>query len=117
MMRAFWVLLVLLVQAGPALAQSGVYVHVPVHNSMAFIGTATGTINALPSRSRSYLKLINHSSALMFCTVDGTEAQADLGIRLDVHGGSITFQGVVPRGPVRCYSGTNGSRLLTVEGQ
>ena len=92
----------------------------PAHHTLAIIGTATGGTNARAAFNRRLLGLINDSSAVIYCSVDGQDAAANEGIRLAAAGTTgdrILFDRHVPQGPVRCYSATNGSRILIIEGR
>ena len=92
----------------------------PAHHVIAIVGSATGTINARPAFNRRLLGIMNDSSNIVYCTVDGVDAVANEGIRLAAAGTTgdrIFFDWHVPQGPVRCMSSTNGSRVLILEGR
>ena len=92
-------------------------VAVPIHNNVAYVGTATGSVDLLAARFGSLLGLQNdHAAAVIYCTVDGTAAAANTGIRINAAGGSVLLDSKVPRGPLRCYSATESARLLIQEG-
>lgn len=122
MTRWLAVLVALLFAASPASAQTAV----PVHHHIAVVGSATGAvvIRAQLTR-RSYLGLINDSSNVVYCRVDGSDtssvaAAANTGIRLAAAGTTgdrIFFDRNVPQGPVRCMSATSGSTVLVIEGR
>lgn len=112
----------LLLVAGPVLAQTAV----PVHHHIAVIGTQSGAVAIRGQLNRrSYLGIINNSANVVFCRVDGSDtssiaAAADTGIRLAATGTTgdrVFFDRNVPQGPVRCYSATDGSTVLIIEGR
>lgn len=108
----------LLLLAVPVFAQS---VAVPVHNHTAGISTASGAVQQLPARFRSFLELINDSSVAIYCTVDDTNAVSGHGIALSASTGTYNrakYDVRVPRGSVRCVSASGGgNRLIILEGQ
>lgn len=92
----------------------------PAHQTIATIGTGTGTTNQIPAFNRRLLAIFNDSANVVYCTVDGSEAVANQGIRLAAAGTTgdrILFDRQVPQGPLRCYSATNLSRILILEGR
>ena len=108
--------LALILFATPAFAQS----FGPAHNNHATAGPTSGGIDARPAFNRRLLGIINNSSNVVYCTVDGTDASADHGLRFAAAGTTgdrILFDRQVPQGPVRCYSATGGSSLLIIEGR
>ena len=120
-MRAWaWGLVIVLsfvVGAPPVAAQSSFG---PAHHVFATVGSATGAINARPAFNRRLLGIINDSANLVYCSVDGTDAAENQGIRLAAAGTTgdrVFFDRHVPFGPVRCMSATNGSRVLIIEGR
>ena len=103
-----------LLMASPAAAQ----VAVPVHTNLAILGTGTGALNILPARVRSLLGLQNdHATAVIYCTVDGTDAAVNTGIRVNTAGGTVLFDAKVPNGALRCVADAASVRLLYQEGQ
>lgn len=108
--------------AAPGAAQTAI----PVHQHIAVVGTGSGNqvIRAQFIR-RSYLGIINDSSNIVYCRVDGSDtsylaAAANEGIRLAAAGTTgdrVFFDRNVPQGPVRCYSATDNRRVLIIEGR
>ena len=116
--RLRWLLAVLLVAPLSAWGQPSSFV--PAHHSIGIAGPVTGATNLRPAFNRRLLGLINNSSNVVFCTVDGETAVVDEGIRLAASGTTgdrVFFDRNVPQGPVRCYSATDGSRVLVIEGR
>ena len=92
----------------------------PAHHYHITASTTTGAINARPAFNRRLLGLINDSSNIVYCTVDGTNAVADHGLRLagsGTTGDRIVFDRHVPNGPVRCFSAAGASSVLMTEGR
>ena len=116
--RLRWLLVVLLVAPLSAWGQPSSFV--PAHHSIGIAGTLSGSTNIRPAFNRRLIGLINNSSNVVFCTVDGETAVVDEGIRLAASGTTGDrgfFDRNVPQGPVRCYSATDGSRVLVIEGR
>lgn len=112
----------LLVAVGPVGAQTAV----PVHHHVAVIGTGSGNVTIRGQLlRRSYLGILNDSANVIYCRVDGSDssflaATANAGIRLAAAGTTgdrVFFDRNVPQGPVRCYSATDGSTVLVIEGR
>ena len=116
--RLRWLLVVLLVAPLSAWGQPSSFV--PAHHSIGLAGPLSGATNIRPAFNRRLLGLINNSSNVVFCSVDGVDAAADEGIRLAATGTAgdrVFFDRNVPQGPVRCYSATAASRVLIIEGR
>ena len=90
---------------------------VPVHNNMAVCGTGTGGVEILAAARRSLLVVTNGSDTAILVTVDDTDASATNGLYLASAGGQVAFDTHVPRGSLRCYSGSNGKTLQFMEGR
>jgi hypothetical protein len=108
--------LILALAPSPAFAQA----FGPAHNTIAIVGSNTGALNALGAFNRRLLGLINNSANLVYCTVDGTDAEVNHGLRLAAAGTTgdrVFFDWHVPQGPVRCVSATDGSSVLIIEGR
>ena len=117
-LRFHWLMLWVVLAASAAWAQPSSFV--PAHHSIGIASPVSGATNIRPAFNRRLLGLINNSSNVVFCTVDGVNAAVDEGIRLAATGTTgdrILFDRNVPQGPVRCYSATEGNRVLIIEGR
>ena len=112
MIRLFGLLLILL-QASPALAQMSI----PVHHNIAILSTATGALVLSAGKVRSFLGLYNNSSVKILCALDDTTATATNGLVIAASAGSaVIFQERIPRGALRCFAGSS-AELQILEGQ
>ena len=92
----------------------------PAHHFSAVVGPAWGGSTLRAAFNRRLLVIINGSANVVFCTVDGTDADANEGLRLAATGTTgdrILFDRQVPQGPVRCMPATEASRILIIEGR
>lgn len=114
-MRRLTVALAILLTAGVAEAQQAV----PIHTHTISLNSTMGAADILPSRVRSFLGFQNDdASVVIYCTVDGTTAAVNSGIRIPAAAAShIVFDAKVPIGAVKCVASTHGTKLLLQEGQ
>lgn len=89
------------------------------HHTWTVIGASSRVLRAALA-FRKYLGLINDSSNTVYCSVDGTAAVENEGLRLNAAGTTgdrIFFDRNVPLGMVTCIAGVGNNRILVIEGR
>lgn len=116
MRHALIALTIVLTTALPASAQQW-----PINAHHTFTMVAATSVLVRPFFGlRTFLGLINDSSNVVYCTVDGETAVASEGIRFAAAGTTgdrIFFDAKVPQGAVRCIAATGYNRILVIEGR
>ena len=98
----------------PARAQPPITAH-----QHAMTVATNGGVILLAARIRSYLGIINDSSNVVYCKVDGTDAASGDGWRLTAAGSAhsqIVFEVTVPQGALRCFA-SSSSAIQVIEGR
>ena len=115
----WWAALVVLLLA-PVAAHAQGQTFGPVHEHIVVAGQLSGAQPAMAAFNRRLLGFINDSSNVVYCTVSGATAVANEGVRLAAAGTTgdrVFFDRHVPMGPIRCFSATNSSRVIILEGR
>lgn len=78
------------------------------------VGTQSTQVLA-HNESRRFLQLINDSDAVIYISIDGSEAELNTGLRLNANGGSALYDTIVPACKVNAISSGANKNLLVIE--
>lgn len=87
-------------------------------HTVATIGAASGTVLAANASRKSAL-FINDSDAVIYLSIDGTNAELNDGVRLNANGGSYEMSaalGNLTTGIIKGISSAADKKLLVTEG-